>query len=84
MQIVAFFIAIGAVLYSTLTSGVASREVFGSSSAYGSKDTSIDDDALPYRWAASHLPFDTARGLAGRPSHHQGLVNDAKAPSNSC
>jgi hypothetical protein len=49
VQVVAFFIAIGAVLYSTITSGVASREMFGSST-YGSKDVLSDDENLPYRW----------------------------------
>jgi hypothetical protein len=53
-QIVGFFIAIGAVLYSTLTSGVASREMFGSSS-YGSKDVLSDDENLPYRWGGHVL-----------------------------
>ncbi|GFR44202.1 hypothetical protein Agub_g5385 [Astrephomene gubernaculifera] len=57
--VVAFFIALAAVVYSTLTAGVASRDMFGGG---GSGDPGVGDNSveLPYRPDFFHLVFATA------------------------
>ncbi|KXZ53768.1 hypothetical protein GPECTOR_6g686 [Gonium pectorale] len=56
--VVAFFIALAAVVYSTLTAGIASRDMFGAS--VGKGDPPSDDLELPYRPDFFHLVFATA------------------------
>ncbi|GIL85123.1 hypothetical protein Vretifemale_13749 [Volvox reticuliferus] len=55
--VVAFFIALAAVIYSTLDAGTASRDMFG-----GKKSEAPDDESgeLPYRADFFHLVFATA------------------------
>lgn len=51
LQIVGFFIALAAVLYSTITAGIASRDMFGTKGDAGL------DTPLPYRADFYHMVF---------------------------
>ncbi|KAG1680171.1 hypothetical protein FOA52_000284 [Chlamydomonas sp. UWO 241] len=55
IQVVAFFISLAAVMYSTLSAGISSNDMFGKRD-----DDAKDSDELPYRADWFHLVFSLA------------------------